>query len=573
MNLTQWVMFLFVALEARHLKARPIDHYDLVPPDEAPDCTPQSKHDRFAHCEVPGRNSNAQAISMGLPTLNGGMCCDLVARKNNLGYLCFCEAINKSHSPAATKGTAPTTGLPRTIEADMLFVLPHTQTHAPHWLEELAQLCNALSLAVTTANNRSITVMVEQPFVGLSALLAGGRAAVSAFARSRPDPAIDDLPPNLQYADDFSSMATAALLQHSVQNIVTLPDRCAEAKHYGPKCTNGGFLAFHYSDDKASHATVKPELVAGVVSSRQIHRHASTKEHPHTGKHFFASPASCNIFRNAIRPLWDDTFIKAAAAGKLLPSTPRTVRFDDGMNVIILNRPSGNRNISNVGDLETALRAAFPSATVQSHVREHDKFAAQLRVFAEADVLISAHGGALVGVPAMAPGALLVEVFSWPAFQGTALSYFMRLGSNCGVMHRVYHEAVPGGPLKQSHTWSLQSWPAGSVVFNQDTKAPEPITVGHPIDPEQIIAMIHEWQEASGALEKPGSAESSAAAAQLFEDRLSEPALSAQGSEPSLKGPLPCKGANPDPSATSPSQCRGKAWWMSAELKEKPIRN
>jgi len=561
MNLTR-VVLLIVALEIWLLKAHPIDHYDLMPPDEAPECTPQSKLDRFAHCDVPGRNSNAHAISMGLPTMNGGMCCDLVARKNNLGYLCFCEAVNKSLALTAVKKEASTASVLRTVEADTLFVLPHTQTHAPHWLEELAQLCNALSLAVATANNRSITVMVEQPFVGLSTLLAGGRAAVSAFARSRPNPAIDDLPPNLQYADDFSSMATAALLQHTVQNIVTLPDRCAEAKHYGPKCTNGGFLAFHYPDDKTSHATVKAEIVLGVVSSNQIHRHASTKEHPHTGKHFFASPASCNIFRNAIRPLWDDAFNEAASAGKALPLTPRTVRFDDSMKVVILNRPSGNRNISNVGDLETALRSAFPGATIQSHIREHDKFAAQLRVFAEADVLITAHGGAMVGVPVMAPGALLVEVFSWPAFQGTALSYFMRLGSNCGVMHRVYHEAVPGGPLKQSHTWLMQSWPAGSVIFNQETKAPEPITVGHRIDPEQIMAMIREWQKASEELTKPSNAGSNAAL--LFEDRFSEPS-SMQGSEPSSKGPLPCKGANPDPSARSPLKCSGSPWWTSAD--------
>ena len=168
----------------------------------------------------------------------------------------------------------------------------------------------------------------------------------------------------------------------------------------------------------------------------------------------------------------------------------------------------------------------------------------------------------MVGVPVMAPGALLVEVFSWPAFQGTALSYFMRLGSNCGVMHRVYHEAVPGGPLKQSHTWLMQSWPAGSVIFNQETKAPEPITVGHRIDPEQIMAMIREWQKASEELTKPSNAGSNAAL--LFEDRFSEPS-SMQGSEPSSKGPLPCKGANPDPSARSPLKCSGSPWWTSAD--------
>jgi hypothetical protein len=381
------------------------------------------------------------------------------------------------------------------------------------------------------------------------------------------------LPPNLQYADDFSSMATAALLQHAVQTLVLLPDRCAEAKRYGPKCTSGGFLAFRYPDDKTSRAPVRPEVVAGVVSSRQIHRHVSTKEHPHSGKHTFASPASCNIFREAIRPLWDNVLDAAIAAGGTLLPPPRTVRLEEGMKVAIVNRPTGNRNISNVDQLEAVLRAAFPGATVQIHVREHDKFAAQLRVFGEADVVIAAHGGALVGVPAMAPGSLLVEVFSWPMFQGTALSYFMRLGSNCGVTHRVYHEAVPGGRLQESHTWSLQSSPPGSVVMElgqsplggrggRGTNAPKHVTVGHAIDPSQVVAMIREWQAAA---QITGLSGGGGAGAVFSEDRIGEPG---HGSEPCPRDPLPCKGASPNPVAVVPQRCSSSNWWTHAPVGE-----
>jgi len=55
-------------------------------------------------------------------------------------------------------------------------------------------------------------------------------------------------------------------------------------------------------------------------------------------------------------------------------------------------------------------------------------------VYGEADVVVSCHGGSLANAPLLESGRLLVEVFSNPGFRGTALSYFLGIGSSCGAL-------------------------------------------------------------------------------------------------------------------------------------------
>ena len=55
-------------------------------------------------------------------------------------------------------------------------------------------------------------------------------------------------------------------------------------------------------------------------------------------------------------------------------------------------------------------------------------------MYGEADVVVSCHGGSLANAPLLESGRLLVEVFSNPGFRGTALSYFLGIGSRCGAL-------------------------------------------------------------------------------------------------------------------------------------------
>lgn len=63
----------------------------------------------------------------------------------------------------------------------------------------------------------------------------------------------------------------------------------------------------------SSPGTIAPVLVKEVLTTRQVHRHDVTAEHPHSGKQTFASPKACAIYREAMRRVWAPTTAAAAA--------------------------------------------------------------------------------------------------------------------------------------------------------------------------------------------------------------------------------------------------------------------
>ena len=158
----------------------------------------------------------------------------------------------------------------------------------------------------------------------------------------------------------------------------------------------------------ASPGIIAPVLVKEVLTTRQVHRHSVTAEHPHSGKQTFASPKACAIYREAMRRVWAPTAAAAAdgtnqvhktrldaliALEKITPlmffvfvspffhesfppPPPSPQAYErrplnpDALRIAVVNRPTGDRNMSNAGDLQAALRAAFPGASVDLHVRE-----------------------------------------------------------------------------------------------------------------------------------------------------------------------------------------------------------
>jgi hypothetical protein len=136
----------------------------------------------------------------------------------------------------------------------------------------------------------------------------------------------------------------------------------------------------------------------------KVHRHSVTQEHPHTGKQTFASPKACEVYRQATRLLWN-----RGGGGADLPPLPA-----GGLRIAVVNRPTGDRNISNAGDVADAIQRAFPSSLIDLKVRERETFASQLRIYGESDVVISAHGGSMANTPMMKEGSLLIEVDRHP---------------------------------------------------------------------------------------------------------------------------------------------------------------
>ena len=96
------------------------------------------------------------------------------------------------------------------------------------------------------------------------------------------------------------------------------------------------------------------------VTSRLVSRLRVASEHPHTGKHTFASPAACAIYRRATRSLWaDDDEGQGQGQGQGDAGSGGRLR------VALMNRPLGDRNISNIEAVREAVQAAFPEALVR----------------------------------------------------------------------------------------------------------------------------------------------------------------------------------------------------------------
>jgi hypothetical protein len=162
------------------------------------------------------------------------------------------------------------------------------------------------------------------------------------------------------------------------------------------------------------------------------------------------------------------------------------------LNVLIANRPFDTRSISNAAELATALRSLELSVygkggvAVRQSVRQNQTFAEMFAGFAEADVVIAAHGGILAMLPAMRPGSLVVEVFADPALGGTCLTFFLGLGTQCGVAHRVYH-----GLGKHVHILERQGLKGCWLGNGRDPKKRS--SAGHRVDPAVILGMVKEW--------------------------------------------------------------------------------
>ena len=118
-----------------------------------------------------------------------------------MSSLCMCQPTNKV-SPRSQTDPATAVAKATTLVVDALFVLPPYLRHAPHWLEELAQLCNALTLDVVafdfdkrqsaSAGEQEVAplgfrqysgkfpaVLVELPLNNLGPILDQGAAAVA----------------------------------------------------------------------------------------------------------------------------------------------------------------------------------------------------------------------------------------------------------------------------------------------------------------------------------------------------------------------------------------------------------
>ena len=139
----------------------------------------------------------------------------------------------------------------------------------------------------------------------------------------------------------------------------------------------------------------------------------------------------------------------------------------------------------------------------------------------------------MVGLPLMRDGALMIEVFAHPLLHGTCLSYFLSLGSVCGIRHRVYHPGQthhghtiegpsvhlrgchvcpPQGRYRRRCVKSLVPEPEVDADVATETNLGRernslrlknllsnvPSNANHPFT-QVIIAIITEWQELSSS--------------------------------------------------------------------------
>jgi hypothetical protein len=473
-------------------------NFKLVPPVLA--CSEVSEH-RYSYSEKPGCNIVAARHAHYLnatshTAIQGEMCCDHVVAWNGMSSLCMCQPTNKV-SPRSQTDPATAVAKATTLVVDALFVLPPYLRHAPHWLEELAQLCNALTLDVVgfdfdkrqsaSAGEQEVAplgfrqysgkfpaVLVELPLNNLGPILDQGAAAVARAASEWPSKAaLRDIE---VWADEYCSIVTAALLQATAHTIIHAQPTAAAAPQ---------LIAYLNVSSMDSREDRQGKPVSRVVTSKQIHHHESIRAVangllPFSGRHFFASRRACDIYRNSMRSMWHGTRLRRRASSV----TGQTLR------VMITNRPSDSRTIANAGELATALQKldikGYEHIVVEHSVRQNQTFAEMFQGFAEADVVVAAHGGILAMLPAMRPGSLIIEVFADPALGGTCLTFFIGLGTQCGVAHRVYH-----GSGKHKHILDRQGL-RGCWLGNG--REPKKVSLmGHRIDPAVILSMIEEW--------------------------------------------------------------------------------
>jgi hypothetical protein len=109
-------------------------------------------------------------------------------------------------------------------------------------------------------------------------------------------------------------------------------------------------------------------------------------------------------------------------------------------NVLVVQR-GHKRAFSNVIAIETALKAALPASKVQvTSSLAVLPYKAQLQLFADADIVVMAHGAGLINAVAMREDTLLIECFP-PGFLWT---YFWPFLDHLGIRHDWY-EAPSGG--------------------------------------------------------------------------------------------------------------------------------
>ena len=152
-------------------------------------------------------------------------------------------------------------------------------------------------------------------------------ADASAFRRAADAPA-----PAGAWGDAVSALLTAALLRAAV-DVVLLP-----------RDDDGG----GGGDDGAPLALVdlargrqRFSDARGVAARRWYERHPSIEEHPHVGRQWFASPAACAVFRDAIAPLWAD-----AAADPAADAAADAAAQPPAFRIAVVNRPDAADGLS-----------------------------------------------------------------------------------------------------------------------------------------------------------------------------------------------------------------------------------
>lgn len=510
------------------------NNFNVVPPVLR--CSKVPIH-RYSFSETPGCNISASKFASGylgsIPhkTMRGSICCDHVVTGNGMSSLCLCQP--HEHNDVSRYGTQIHDAdlVSRVLEVDALFVLPPFLRHAPHWLEQLAQLCNALTLdvpglgfekhtdAIESIDERSLVgrwkeyrkfpaVLVELPLDNLGTILDGGYNGPARAARTLPSPIASH--DSEVWADEICSVLTAALLQHTTHSIF----------HATPKKSSDypQLAAYFNISSRDTTETRRKQIISGVVTQKQIHPHPSIRASsflPFSGRHFFASRQACAIYRRAIQPLWDED----------------TDEKNRPFRVTIANRHSDMRTITNVDQMTVELKKmkidGFTDIAIRHDLREDQTIAQTLKGFGDADVVIAAHGGVLAMLPAMRPGSLVIEVFADPELGGTCLSYFLGLGTQCGIAHRVYH-----GSGRHMHMLNNQGV-KGCWLGNG--RQPKKRGKGGSVNPKQIVEMILEW-----AYNSSGS----------IKDRTDNP-----GRLAALRSSTPCAG------------CRRPVWWESADGK------
>lgn len=338
---------------------------------------------------------------------------------------CVCNHTDNhiaSQKRPSTDQKRPRSSLRCTV--DHLFVLPARTTHAPHWLEELAQFTNHLSSIEYNEYHTSIAAVVNQRFFSLGEFITANKTRYHELA-SKPISSFG----NASWSDVVSSAITASLMRRYVDST---------------------FLINEHMKFDRFESTRRPRLsVADTLSPSCQHvfgnstyiRHATLEEFPLVpGRQWFGSKQSCELFQEAVSSLWQNGEGHQRSENSTDYQSLLALRC-----IVVVNRSPDVepvRYISNEIGLVAALKSSYPDCEVISFVPgAESSVSQQLRTFGAADVVISVHGAALYAIPVMRKGSLVIEAFSGSAL-GLCRSYFYGLGSFCGIEHRVYNEGA-----------------------------------------------------------------------------------------------------------------------------------